>query len=75
MQGEPLAEEQLRLVRTCHEAIPAPGYLLYAFSLRSRQPGTVRLEIFGLDPDSIQSYLKRVAPESLAWVEADIFEG
>lgn len=75
LQGEPLTGSQQRLVRACHEAIPAPGYLLYAFSLRSRQPGTVRLEVFGLDPAAIQVYLKRVVPEALPWIEADLFEG
>jgi hypothetical protein len=64
-------------VRRCHEAIPAPAYLLYAFSLRPRGIDALRLEIFGLDPAGIVSYLKDVAPGSLPWVRdaAALFAG
>lgn len=76
LQGRPLSEAQRCLVRSCHDAIPSPGYLLYAFSLPSRG-GALRLEIFGLDPAGILDYLKRVAPESVPWAEgpARLFEG
>ena len=56
---------------------PSPAYLLYAFSLLARGSDAVRLEIFGLDPAGILSYLREVAPGALPWVEgaAGLFEG
>ncbi|MFL6293735.1 MAG: hypothetical protein ACJ759_22810 [Thermoanaerobaculia bacterium] len=77
LQDKPLTAGQQRLIRRCHEAIPAPAYLLYAFSLLARGTDALRLEIFGLDPAGIVSYLERVAPESVPWVRdaAGLFEG
>lgn len=77
LQSEPLAPGQRQLIRRCHEAIPKPAYLLYAFSLLARGSDAVRLEIFGLDPAGILSYLSEVAPGALPWVEgvAGQFEG
>ena len=77
LHGRPLTPGQHRLVRRCHEAIPAPAYLLYAFSLLPRWSDAVRMEIFGLDPAAIVSYLESVAPEAVPWVEreAALFAG
>lgn len=77
LHGKPLTPGQQRLVERCHEAIPAPAYLLYAFSLLPRGSDAVRLEIFGLDPAGIVSYLETVSPEAVPWVagEAALFEG
>lgn len=77
LHGKPLTSEQQRLVRCCHEAIPDPAYLLYAFSLLARGDDAVRLEIFGLDPAGIGSYLERVAPGAVSWVRdaAELFDG
>jgi hypothetical protein len=77
LHGKPLSGDQLRLVRLCHEAIPAPAYLLYAFSLRSRGVDALRMEVFDLDPPGIVAYLKRVAPGAVPWIEgtAKLFKG
>lgn len=77
LHGRPLTSGQQRLVRRCHEAIPAPAYLLYAFSLLPRGIDALRMEIFGLDPAGIVSYLESVAPEAVPWVEGEaaLFEG
>jgi hypothetical protein len=42
--------------------MPASGRLLYAFSLRSRGSGAVRLEIIGLDTASLSSFVRHLAP-------------
>lgn len=77
LQGKPVAAGRQRLLRRCHEAIPAPAYLLYAFSLLARGSDSLRLEIFGLDPAGIVSYLERVAPAAIPWVRdtAGLFAG
>lgn len=77
LHGQPLTPDQRRLVRLCHESIPRPAYLLYAFSLLPRGADTLRMEIFGLDPRGIAGYLGRVAPEAFPWVgsAAELFEG
>ena len=77
LHGRPLTAGQQRLVRRCHEAIPDPAYLLYAFSLLARGSDALRLEIFGLEPGAILSYLKDVAPGAIPWVQgaAGLFEG
>jgi hypothetical protein len=77
MHGKPLTESQERLVRLCHESLPPPAYVLYAFSLLSRGADTLRLEIFGLKPSSILSYLERVAPTAVSWMKGPValFEG
>lgn len=77
LHGKPLAAAQRRLVRRCHEAIPPPASLLYAFSLRPRGNDAVRMEIFGLDPASIPRYLRAVAPDFDPRVEdaAPLFAG
>ncbi len=69
LHGKPLAGAQRRLVRRCHEAIPAPASLLYAFSLRSRGNDAVRMEIFGLEPAAILDYLRAVVPHADPRVE------
>ena len=76
LQGKPLGPGRRELIEHCHRAIPEPAYLLYAFSLLARGSDAVRLEIFGLDPAGILSYLERVAPEAIPWVEreATLFE-
>lgn len=77
LHGRPLTPGQQLLVRRCYEAIPGPAYLLYAFSLLPRGSDALRMEIFGLDPSGIVSYLERVAPEAVPWVEGEaaLFEG
>lgn len=77
LHGKPLTPDQRRLLELCHESIPEPAYLLYAFSLLSRGTDILRMEIFGLDPTGIAAYLGRVAPSALPWVEraADLFTG
>ncbi len=77
LHGRPLNLVQRRLVELCHESIPAPAYLLYAFSLLPRGDDTLRMEIFGLDPDGIAAYLGRVSPQAIPWIEsvAELFEG
>lgn len=77
LHGRPLSTDQCRLVELCHESIPAPAYLLYAFSLLPRGDDTLRMEIFGLDPAGIAAYLGRVSPQAVPWVEsaAGLFEG
>ena len=77
LQGKPVPAERQRLVRRCHEAIPKPAHLLYAFSLLARGSDALRLEIFGLEPAGIVSYLKDVAPGAVPWVQdaAGLFEG
>jgi hypothetical protein len=72
LRGKPLTSEQQRLVRRCQEAIPDPAYLLYAFSLLARGSDALRLEIFGLEPTAILSYLKDVAPGAVPWVQDSV---
>ena len=64
LHGKPLTGIPRRLVGFCHEAIPPPASLLYAFSLRARGRDAVRLEIFGLEPAAIVDYLRAVAPHA-----------
>lgn len=77
LHGKPLTAEQEALIRLCWESIPAPAYLLYAFSLLSRGADTLRLEIFGLSPSGILSYLEQVAPTAIPWMEGPVslFQG
>ena len=77
LHGKPLGPGQRDLILSCLGAIPAPGYLLYAFSLSPRNGDAIRLEIFGLDPAGILGYLRRVAPWSGAGVReaAGLFTG
>jgi hypothetical protein len=77
MHGKPLTPSQERLIRLCHESLPPPAYVLYAFSLLSRGADTLRLEIFGLTPSSMLSYLDRVAPTAVSWMKgpAALFQG
>jgi hypothetical protein len=77
MHGKPLTPAQERLIRLCHESLPPPAYVLYAFSLLSRGADTLRLEIFGLNPSSILSYLDRVAPTAVSWMKGPValFQG
>lgn len=77
LHGRPLAPEQRQLVHSCLAALPAPGYVLYAFSLHPRGRGAVRLEISGLPPAGTLEFLDRAAPWSLPWTAgtAALFEG
>lgn len=68
LHGEPLAGGQRDRWLSCRREIPASGRLLYAFSLRARGSGAVRMEIFGLGAEQILAYLGRVAPEALPQV-------
>jgi len=62
LHGGELEPEQREAVRSCLVALPGAARLLYAFSLYPRNPGAVRLEIFGLDPQGILETLRRVGP-------------
>lgn len=77
MHGKPLTPAQEKLIRLCHESLPSPAYVLYAFSLLSRGADTLRLEIFGLSPSSMLAYLDRVAPTAVSWMKgpAALFQG
>ena len=77
LHGSPLGAAQRRLVLRCLNGIPAPGKLLYVFSLSSRGEGAVRLEISGLEPASILDYLEAQAPHTVGPVSevAPLFEG
>jgi hypothetical protein len=70
LHGGPLTGRQRELVEICCAAIPEQARLLYAFSLRSRRAGEVRLEILGLDPAGILRYLERTAPPAREQVAA-----
>ncbi|HKV08670.1 MAG TPA: hypothetical protein VJ725_11060 [Thermoanaerobaculia bacterium] len=65
LHGKPLAREQRDRFLACHREIPAPGHLLYVFSLLPRGIEAVRMEVYGLEIDDIQSFLGRIAPDSL----------
>lgn len=77
LRGKPLAEGQRGVIRRCLEAIPAPGYVLYVFSLLPRGRDAVRLEVFGLDLPVLLEYLDGVAPRSAREARgiAPLFEG
>lgn len=62
LHGGALTGRQRDLVERCCAAIPEGARLLYAFSLRSRGAGEVRLEILGLDPARVLRYLETAAP-------------
>jgi hypothetical protein len=64
LRGGALEEEQRRLIHRCLGGMPASGRLLYAFSLRSRGSDAVRLEILGLDPPSLSSFIRDLAPQA-----------
>ena len=77
LHGKSLPPGQRTLLRSCLEALPAPGYPLYAFSLYPRGSDAVRLEVFGLGPSGMLEFLERVAPWSLPWITGTLalFEG
>ncbi|HSG39950.1 MAG TPA: hypothetical protein VLE27_09965 [Thermoanaerobaculia bacterium] len=77
LHGQSLPPGQRELIHSCLEALPAPGYLLYAFSLYPRRSDAVRLEIFGLEPAGMLEFLDRVVPSSLPWTAEAValFEG
>ena len=70
LHGGTLNGEQRQLIELCCAAIPPEARLLYAFSLRSRGAGEVRLEVLGLDPAGILRYLERTAPPTREQVSA-----
>jgi hypothetical protein len=70
LHGRDLTAAERRQVRRCHEAIPQPGYLLYAFSLGARGADALRLEVFGLELPALLAYLAEVAPAMVPWVES-----
>jgi hypothetical protein len=70
MQGRPLTAAQCALIRRCREGIPPSASLLYAFSLLSRSGEAVRMEIFGLEPDRMAGYLRRIGLAEIPEVEA-----
>jgi hypothetical protein len=77
LQGEPLSPAQNRLVRACFEAIPPPGYLLYAFCMLPRPGRPLRMEVYGLTPTQMLEYLGRITPQ---WIPhfagpASLFDG
>ncbi|HEX9671762.1 MAG TPA: hypothetical protein VGC93_19995 [Thermoanaerobaculia bacterium] len=66
LQGHASTPERSRRVLACIQAIHAPARLLYVFSLRARGSNAIRLEILGLPPEGIRSYLRSVAPHLVA---------
>lgn len=77
LHGKPLTEQQRDRFLSCLREIPAPGQLLYVFSLLPRGIDAVRMEIYGLGPGEILGYLERIAPDSLPRVSevAPLFAG
>ena len=77
LRGGALEEEQRSLIHRCLEGMPASGRLLYAFSLRSRGSGAVRLEILGLETAALSSFVREMAPRAAERVAglAAIFNG
>lgn len=65
LHGKPLAGGQRDRFLACHRKIPGPGRLLYVFSLLPRGIDAVRMEVYGLGPGGVQSFLERIAPDSL----------
>jgi hypothetical protein len=65
------------LIRSCLEALPAPAFLLYVFSLRARGSDAVRLEIFGMETAEILPYLQGLVPETVPAVQeaVPLFDG
>lgn len=77
LRGRSLARRQRQAAARCLREIPATAQLLYAFSLLPRG-GDLRLELFGLAPREMGTYLKRIeAPVHPAEVAraASLFEG
>jgi hypothetical protein len=64
LHGGRLEEEQRSLIHRALGGMPASGRLLYAFSLRSRGGGAVRLEILGLEMASLSAFVHQLAPEA-----------
>jgi hypothetical protein len=64
LAGESPSPDLRALLLRCLAEIPPPARPLYLFSLFPRPGSPVRLEVFGLDPAGIGSYLRRVAPAS-----------
>jgi hypothetical protein len=77
LRGRPLAGRQRDRFLSCHREIPAPGRLLYVFDLLPRGTDAVRMEVYGLGPDEILSFLEGIAPGSLPRVSeiAPLFAG
>ncbi|MEO6195432.1 MAG: hypothetical protein ABIS20_20615, partial [Thermoanaerobaculia bacterium] len=77
LQGGPLSAGQSARILSCLDALPPSTTLLYVFSLRARESGAVRLEIFGMEPAEILSYLQGMNPELVPAVAkaAPLFEG
>jgi hypothetical protein len=77
LQGGPLAAGQGARILACLDALLPSASLLYVFSLRARGSDAVRLEIFGLEPAEMLSYLAGVTPEMVPAVTkaAPLFEG
>lgn len=77
LQGGPLSAGQRARILSCLDALPPSTTLLYIFSLRARESDAVRLEIFGMEPAEILSYLQSMNPELVPAVAkaAPLFEG
>jgi hypothetical protein len=77
LQGGPLAAGQRARILSCLDALPLSASLLYVFSLRARESDAVRLELFGLEPAGMLSYLRSLSPETIPAVAkaAPLFEG
>ncbi len=62
----PLTAEQRRLVLHCCSELPPGTKLFYAFSLRPRGGQAIRLELYGIEPETMVEYLGKVADPELA---------
>jgi hypothetical protein len=77
LQDRPLSTGQRARILSCLNTLPSSASLLYVFSLLARGSDAVRLEIFGLEPAEMLSYLEGVTPERVPAVAkaAPLFEG
>ncbi len=63
LQGGPLTPGQRTAAGRCLAALPRPGRLLYVFALHGRPGRPLRLEICGLAPAALVSYLEPLAAD------------
>jgi hypothetical protein len=60
--GRTLTREEAQLVHRAVECLPADSRVLYAFSMLSRRPQALRLELYGLRVEEADRYLRRWLP-------------
>jgi hypothetical protein len=70
LTGRTLPAARRHLIEGCLELLPPSASLLYVFDLRARGIDAVRLEIFGLQPAEILTFLRHRIPRSVLAAEA-----